>query len=164
MAKILARSKAKAALALTNPSNSTLPVDAETRISALEAVDHWHTNKTALDIIKNYNNWIFSGNGIGVNVETKTANYTLTTLDSVILGDATSGNITITLPDPATCYDSTNKASIVYNISKIDNTANTVTISPYASETIAGDSSFALELQNEVISLITDGTNWWLKD
>ena len=40
----LGKSKSKAALALLNPANATLPTDAEARISALEAVDQWHTN------------------------------------------------------------------------------------------------------------------------
>lgn len=156
------QSKAKAALALTNPANSVLPASAETRIAALEAVDHWHTNLTQLDKVGGFSSFNFFSDGRGVSLSTKTANYTLTTQDSVILGDATSGNISITLPDPSLCYSGTYLASVIFDICKIDSSANTVTILPYASETIAGDSSFALAYQNEVLSLVTDGTNWYL--
>ncbi len=144
------RSKAKAALARTNNVVST---PAEARLLALEA-----TTFTALA------NGVFYNGGLGAKVRTVTTNYTVNTGDSVILGNATSGNITITLPIPSGSWDSGNSASIVYNISKIDASVNTVTIAPYASETIGGDASFDLEYQNEVLTLVTDGTNWFLKD
>lgn len=164
MSRLFRTSKAKAALALTNPANATLPVDAETRISALEGDSHTHTSLTALNKINGYGNFIFSGDGIGVSIVTKTGNYTLTTADSVILCNATSGSFTITLPAASTCYDPTNLASIVYNISKIDSSANTVTIDGNGSETIGGELTFDLIAQNEVLTLVTNGSNWYLKD
>lgn len=156
--------KAKAALALVNPVNATLPADAEARFQALEAVDHWHTNLTALDYVTKYSNFIFSNYGRGVSVTTKTTNYTATTADSVILCNATGGSMTITLPAASTCYDSSNLASIIYNISKIDSSSNIVTIDGNGSEAICGSATFDLVAQNEVVSLITDGSNWYLKD
>ncbi len=144
------RGKAKVALALANTSVSD---PAEVRLLLLEAVDF-----TALG------NGVFYNGGLGTKVRTVTTNYQVTTADSVILGDTTSGNIVITLPNPSTSWDAGNIASIVYNISKIDSSANTVTIAPYASETIAGDTSFVLAYQNEVLSLVTNGVNWYLKD
>ena len=71
--------------------------------------------------------------------------------------------INFTLPNPSSCYDGANLASIVYNVSKIDISANTVTILPYATETIGGNVSLVLAAQNEAIELVTDGTNWYIK-
>ena len=163
LGRILGKSKAKAALALSNPANAILPADAETRISALESGTHTHANKTQLDKIKGFGSWNFFGDGTGVSLVTKTGDYTLTTTDSMILGDATTVNINFTLPNPSSCYDGANLASIVYNVSKIDISANTVTILPYATETIGGNVSLVLAAQNEAIELVTDGTNWYIK-
>jgi len=100
----------------------------------------------------------------GIPIVTKTANYTVAVDDEIILGDSTSGDIVITLPSPSSAYDSTYLASRTYNISKIDSSSNTVTISPSVSETIAGDSSFVLLYQNEALTLVTDSINWFIKD
>ena len=100
----------------------------------------------------------------GVSIVTKTANYTILIDNEVILCDATSGIMTITMPSPSSAYSSTYLSSRTYNISKIDSSGNVVTIVPSASETIGGGSSFVLAYQNEALSLVTDGTNWYLKD
>lgn len=164
MAKMFRQSKAKAALALVNPVNATLPADAEARFTALEAVDHWHDNKTALDIIRKFSNFIFFGEGRGLTMALKTANYTLTTSDSGVVCDATSGEITLTLPSPSTCYDSTNLASIIFDIHKADTSSNNVIIVPNASETIGGESKIVLTRYNENVELATDGTNWFVRN
>lgn len=96
------------------------------------------------------------------NVATKTISYTVALDDNVILGDATAAPIVLTLPDPATA--NTAGKSYRFSLSKIDASVNTVTIAPFASETIGGDSSFVLLSQNEILSLVTDGTNWYLGD
>jgi len=155
------KNKAKAALALSNPANAILPADAESRLRALEAIDHPHSNLTQLDKVRGKSNFTYFADGTGVKIATKTANYTLTTQDAVILGNATSGSITITLPNPTLCYDSVGLGSIVYSIVKIDSSVNTITISPYSSETIVGLASFIMDYQNEVLSLVTDGINWY---
>lgn len=160
----LRNSKAKAALALANPVNATLPADAEARFQALEAIDHWHENKTALDLVRNYSNFAFFGDGRGLSITSKTANYTINTGDSGIICDATSGNITLTLPSPSTCYDSTNLASIIFDIHKVDSSSNHVIVVPSASETIGGESKIVLTRYNENIELATDGTNWFVRN
>lgn len=164
LSRRLGKSKAKAALALSNPVNATLPLDAEARLQALEAIDHWHTNLTQLDKVRGFGSWNFFSDGAGVSIVTKTSNYNITTRDTVVLGDATSGSITLTLPNPTLCYDTINLASIKLSISKIDSSGNSVVIAPYATETIAGDTSFSLLYINEVLSLVTNGTNWYFCD
>lgn len=116
-------------------------------------------NGTNTDDLRKTNQGLFR-----IAVTTKTANYTATLTDRVILCDATSGNITITLPDPATCYNTLYSSSVWFSISKIDTSSNTVTIAPFNTETIAGQSSVDLIYDNEVVSILTDGTNWYLRD
>jgi hypothetical protein len=89
-------------------------------------------------------------------LSTKTANYTATSADHTLLGDASSGNITITLPAASTC---TNR---FYIIKKIDITSNTVTIDGNASELIDGATTYVLSTQYESVTLQCDGTNWWI--
>jgi len=95
--------------------------------------------------------------GIAVEISTKTANYTLTLFDSVILGDATSGSIIITLP-----LASAQKGR-VYHVKKIDDSVNTVTIKGSGSETIDGDNTKVLSSQYLAFSVITDETQWWIQ-
>lgn len=57
---------------------------------------------------------------------TKTANYTLTTADDTIYANATGGNITMTLPTPASAGGSGVTQS--FRIKRIDSSANTVTV------------------------------------
>lgn len=67
--------------------------------------------------------------------------------------DATSGNVTITLPTAAG-----NMAAFI--IKKIDSSANTVIIDGNSSETIDGDTTVTIYDQYNYIEIISDGTNW----
>jgi len=83
---------------------------------------------------------------------TKTANYTIVPNDSGIAVDATSGNITISLPSAASVIGK------VFHIKKIDSSSNTVTIDPDGSDTIDGKTSLVIiwEGDSPVISADTD--------
>lgn len=83
-------------------------------------------------------------------VTSKTANYTATGSDDVILCDATSGAFTITLPSAAS---NTGK---VLRLKKTDSSTNAVTISG----TVDGITSRALDSQYETLTTFSDGTNW----
>jgi len=98
--------------------------------------------------------------GLGLTVLTKTANYTATAITQTLLCDATSGDITITLPSASASY--TSNRSIEIGISKIDTSLNTVTIIGVSGATIGGETEQVLLYDNEVINLVTDGTDWWL--
>jgi len=91
---------------------------------------------------------------VGYNVVTKTTNYVASDRDCV-LADASAAAIVITLPSPIA------NAEVI--VKKIDATANTVTISPSATETIDGATSLVLDTQYEAYHLISDGTNWFIK-
>lgn len=91
------------------------------------------------------------------NVSSKTANYTVleTDANSIILCDATSGNITITLPTAA----SAGSGFMVW-VKKTDASANTVTIDADGSETISGASTVVFTDQNNCAMVVSDATNW----
>lgn len=96
-----------------------------------------------------------------LNVASKTANYTLTASDDLILANSSGGAFTLTLP---TAAGITGK---VYHIKKTDSTfatANAITIDGNGSETIDGDLTTTLNTQYESISIVSDGTNWQMLD
>ncbi len=82
------------------------------------------------------------------------ADYTASDLDSVVLVDATSAGITVTLPD-ATVVSGKN-----ITIKKTDASANAVTVDGNGSQKIDGATTASLASQNKYISIVSDGTNW----
>jgi pectate lyase len=96
-----------------------------------------------------------SGGSLFTHVVNKTANYTAALTETVILCDATSGAITITLPPVAGVTDQ------VYIVKKIDSGGNTVTIDGNSSETIDGATTKVISSQWAVYRIITDGTAWF---
>ena len=95
-------------------------------------------------------------NSISRNLTTILADYSISVNDSKVLVDATTGNITITLPNPALSKGAS------YSIGKIDSTSNKVTVLPNSTELLFGETSFDLLYSNELIELVTDGTNWYI--
>lgn len=92
--------------------------------------------------------------GQQINYTTKTANYTAVASDYLIEGDATSGNITISLPaSPANGQ--------VYIVTKTDSTANTVTVSGNG-KNINGTASHILSFQYDRRAFCYTGTEWRL--
>jgi hypothetical protein len=77
---------------------------------------------------------------------------------SVLLVDAaTAGEaVTINLPAAAGCTD------WVKTIKKIDAGANTVTIDGNASEEIEGETTQVLTAEFDYLTIICDGTAWWI--
>jgi hypothetical protein len=84
----------------------------------------------------------------------KTAAYTATSTDSVILVDATSGAVTITFP---TAVGIGGKA---YTIKKIDSSTNDVTVDGNGAETIDGAANYKLYTQYDSVEMMSDNTNW----
>jgi hypothetical protein len=72
----------------------------------------------------------------------------------VILADASSQSITVTLPTPTEGYSVT--------VKRTDSSSNAVSIAPSGSETVEGSSSEALEYQFEAITVVSDGTDWFI--
>ena len=87
-------------------------------------------------------------------IATKSAGYTLTDGDDVILVDASGGSVTITLHAAATARKK------AYYIKKMDSSANSVVIDGNAAETIDGAATKSTTTQYVSFTLIPDGTNW----
>lgn len=90
------------------------------------------------------------------NIRTVSSNTTLTTTDDIVLVNASSGNITISLPSSSTA------SGKFYIIKKIDSSSNIVTIDPYSSETIDGKSTYDLTVQYQFVNIYCDGTQWFI--
>lgn len=90
----------------------------------------------------------------GLSVTSKTANYNITASDDVILVNATSASVSVTLPD------STANSGKIFYIKKTDASFNRVVINTTSSQTIDGSTSTTLNTTNEDLELISDGSNW----
>ncbi|MBL7813864.1 MAG: hypothetical protein JNL70_02575 [Saprospiraceae bacterium] len=91
---------------------------------------------------------------MGVSYRKVTGNTTLAATDYVVLANATSGAITLTLPTASTCVGR------IYYIGKSDEGTNAVNFSPaiYLTETTTIASiNFAKKYK-----IVSDGTNWWI--
>ncbi len=88
------------------------------------------------------------------NIASKTAAYTATTADTVLLCDASSGAFTLTLPAAS------GNAGLYYLIKKIDSSANAITIDANGSETIDGATTYVSEMEDQAVLIVCDGSNW----
>lgn len=96
-------------------------------------------------------------------VRTVNADTTIISTDYSIEVDASGGNRIITLPTAISQFSAILSAGRVFNIKKIDSTANAVTITPQAGETIDGLSSIAISAKDVNYTIQSDGTTNWLR-
>lgn len=92
----------------------------------------------------------------GIRTVTSTA-YTVSSGDEMILVDATSGSVTITLPAASS------SSKRILNIKKIDATGNTVTIDGNSSETIDGATTYVINSQWTNVEIKCNGTAWFIR-
>lgn len=92
----------------------------------------------------------------GANITSVSVNTTLNATHRTLIVNATSANITVTLPAAATC------TRREYIILKSDSSANTVTIDGNASETINGSLTQTISSQYDFIKVQSDGSNWYI--
>lgn len=76
--------------------------------------------------------------------------------DHVILADATAGDVTVTLPSAS------GVPGRVYIVKKTDSSGNGVIIDGQGAETIDGAATYTLTQQYEAITIVCDGTEWWI--
>ncbi len=88
-------------------------------------------------------------------VRTITSSDTASATDEVILCNAASGAITVTLP-------AANGGNRYFYIKKIDSTANAVTVDGASSETIDDVTTRVLSSQYDSIEIVSDGSEWWI--
>ena len=89
-----------------------------------------------------------------INTIVVTASKTASRAENVLLCNATSGSLTITLPDALLVKEST----IV--VKKTDASVNTVTIDGFGAQTIDGAATVVLSTQYHFRVIISDGLNW----
>lgn len=88
----------------------------------------------------------------------KSAAYTATAADNIIVCNATTAAFTITLPTAVGALGRT------YTIKKTDATGNGVTVDPNGAQTIDGAVTITLSRQWQYIQIVSDGANWQIVD
>ena len=94
-----------------------------------------------------------------LSVAAKTADYTLDeTSETVVLGNANGGEIDFTLPAAS------GKTGVMFQIKKIDSSSNKVQIKPASGESLefVNNQILALETQGAAVSVMCDGTAWFI--
>jgi probable HAF family extracellular repeat protein len=86
-------------------------------------------------------------------IETVTGNTTLTASNTVVLVDASHGNVTVTLPDATT-------NSGRYYVIKRTTLANAVVIKPQSGQTVEGVATVSLTGLGSTDTIISNGTRW----
>lgn len=82
--------------------------------------------------------------------------YTISNTDTVVIADATSNGVTVTLPVASTV------TGYRYYVKRKDGTANTVSIARSGSDTIDGATSQTLNAQYTSVTVVSDGSNWYI--
>lgn len=85
-----------------------------------------------------------------------TSTYTVDLDDELLIVNAASGSFTINLPAASLCLGKT------LRVKNITSVANTVTIDANASETIDGQLTQVLDNDYTSVTLVCDGTQWYL--
>jgi hypothetical protein len=93
-------------------------------------------------------------NGQTLAIASKTSNYTALDSDEIIIANATSGAITITLPTAVGTDGRT------YTIKRINSGSNVVTVGTTSTQNIDGAITYQLTAQYKYIKVVSDGSNW----
>ena len=91
-----------------------------------------------------------------VATSTKTSNYTISGTDVVIFADATSGNVTITLPVASST------PGYRFDIKRIDNSGNSCSVARSGSDTIDGATSQSIPVQYTSLTVVSNGSAWYI--
>jgi hypothetical protein len=96
------------------------------------------------------------GQGIYATSTKTGTSYTITNTDTVIIADASSNNVTITLPAAS------GSPGYRFYVKRKDASGNTVTIARSGGDTIDGATSHTLDLQYTSATVVSDGSNWYI--
>lgn len=91
-----------------------------------------------------------------VNIGNISADYTLDYTDDVLIVDATSGDVTLTLPSAV------NSSGKSFCFKKIDNSGNKIIITPQTDETIDGQDLLVLQNAYDVYWIVSNGAVWYI--
>jgi hypothetical protein len=115
---------------------------------------------TAGQVLKTGTTPSWGANNTGFKVYNPGGSYAMTTNDTVVFADASGGsNITINLPAVSSSIN-----GYRFYIKRVDGSSNTVTIARAVggSETIDGQTSITLNMQYMAITVVCDGSNWYI--
>ena len=93
-------------------------------------------------------------NGQTLSIVFKSSNYTALATDEIIIGDASSGVITITLPTAIGILGRT------YTVKRKNAGSNVVIVGTTSSQTIDNQNSYSIPEQGYFVKVISDGANW----
>lgn len=91
-------------------------------------------------------------------ISTVSADTALDVTYYTVLVDATAGNRLITLPSAASAFSA--GVGRIYNIKKIDSSANTVTVDGNGDETLDGEATLVLVEQYQSVTIQSNGSAW----
>lgn len=91
-------------------------------------------------------------------IASKTTTYTATVSDDNLLVDGSGGGWTLTLPSA-----SARTGKVFWIIRTDDTPANAVTVDAHLSQTIGGATTRALYTKGEILSIVSDGSNWQIR-
>jgi hypothetical protein len=115
-------------------------------------------NNASIELVYNgtTSRWMIVGGVGGSNsdVVSTSVDLTLTNTNEVVLASAASGLRTITLPSPSNGKK--------FTIKKTDSAVNVVKVLPVGGATIDGVASYNISAQYQSITIVTDGTNWYI--
>jgi hypothetical protein len=114
------------------------------------SVNHNYATINAASGVIATNTSTTAGNKIAV--ASKTATFTPTDTEEVLLCDPTSGAITVNLPTAVSGRQR-------YFIRKVNASANAVTIDPNGTQTIDGAATLVVA-NNTTVCIVSDGSNW----
>jgi hypothetical protein len=95
-------------------------------------------------------------NNLTYAIATKTTGYSLTTGDCVIFANASTGNVTITLPLSSTA------SGFQFTVKRIDNSANTCSVTTTNPDTIDGQTTINFSMQYASMTMVSNGSSWYI--
>jgi hypothetical protein len=96
------------------------------------------------------------GGGDTLPSQSITSSVTINVSSKIILADASSNAITVTLPSASQVPRKE------FHIKKTDSSSNFVTIDPYGSETIDGETAYIITNAYTSRRIYSDGQSWWI--
>lgn len=133
-------------------ANTIVPFTIRAANTQIVNLQEWQDNAE-----NTYSHVLPSGNLIQrKEVVSKAGAYLATVDDEVIICDATGAPFTISLPAVS------GTSGMHFTIKKIDVTANAVTIDGDGAETIDDISTQLLAAQYDSLTIVSDGTEWWI--
>lgn len=117
---------------------------------------HGQLDSKTPNFAESYEADVFAGGEFREGIATLSSNGPIPPGVSVVLSNAASGAVTLTLP-PAD-----ESAGRRLAIKKTDASANAVTIDGSGAETIDGSATLVLATQYNATTIICDGSQWWV--